>query len=90
MLGDRMGCGQWSDALEHHAASAGCALPELELDGGSVTETDGEGSAFYGDIRIVEGSGTVTREAKHSGGQPGAMDLQLCAEVAGLGDADAR
>ena len=49
-----------------------------------------EGSAFYGDIRIVEKSGTVTRDAQHLGGQPGAMDLQLCAEVAGLGDAEAR
>ena len=53
-------------------------------------ETDTEGSAFYGDIRILENSGTVTREAQHLGGQPGTMDLQLCAEVAGLGDADAR
>ncbi len=53
-------------------------------------ETDMDGSAFYGDIRIVEGSGTVTREAQHLGGQPGAMEIQLCAEVAGLGDAEAR
>ena len=72
------------------AAPAGCALPDLELDGTPVTETDEEGSAFYGDVRIVEGSGTVTRETQHLGGQPGAMELQLCAEVAGLGDAGAR
>jgi len=55
-----------------------------------VIETDEEGSAFYGDIRIAEGSGKVTREARDLGGNPGAMDLQLCAEVAGLGDAEAR
>ena len=60
------------------------------MDSGPVMETSEEGSAFYGDVRIVEGSGTVTRDAQHRGGQPGAMDLQLCAEVAGLGDADAR
>ena len=72
------------------AASAGCVLPDLALEGGLVIETDEEGSAFYGDIRIAEGSGKVTREARDLGGNPGAMDLQLCAEVAGLGDAEAR
>ena len=71
------------------AASAGCVLPDLALEGSLVIETDEEGSAFYGDIRIAEGSGKVTREARDLGGNPGAMDLQLCAEVAGLGDAEA-
>lgn len=72
------------------AAPAGCSLPELELETGQVVKTDEQGSAYYGDIRVAVGSGSVSREAQRANGAPGAMDLQLCAEVAGLGDAEAR
>ena len=43
-----------------------------------------------GTSRFWKGSGTVAREAQRLGGQPEAMDLQLCAEVAGIGDPEPR
>ena len=70
------------------AAPAGCSLPDLELEGGQVVETDERGSAYIGDVSIVEESGKVSREAQQPGCPPGAMDLQLCAELAEGGNAD--
>ena len=63
-------------------------LPDLELEGEQVIETDEQGSAYIGDVSIVEGSGKVSREAQQPGCPPGAMDLQLCAELAESSNAD--
>ena len=83
-------CTPWAGTEERcaFAAPAGCSLPDLELEGEQVVETDEQGSAYIGDVSIVEGSGRVSREAQQPGCPPGAMDLQLCAELAESGNAD--
>lgn len=63
------------------AVPAGSILPDLELED-AVVETDDGGSAYFGDIRIREGSGQVSKESQQPGKTPGIMEFLLIAEVA--------
>ena len=75
-------------------AGEGSELPTLELaSGGAQQKTDARGRAYFGDVRIAEGSGRVGSADENAGGNAcpsGAVELTLVAQVAGLGDADAR
>lgn len=78
------------------AGSSDSELPKLEVaEGNAQRRTDERGRAFFGDVAIAEGSGRVAID-ENTGGVAGfrrgggAMELLLVAEVAGLGDADAK
>ncbi len=64
---------------------------EAEGSGGGACKTDARGRAYFGDVRIAQGSGRVgTADENAPGNAPGTLELTLVAEVAGLGAADAR
>lgn len=67
------------------AGPPGSELPELELAAGTAAEqtTDGAGRAFLGDVGFAEGSGRVGAPADENA-PPGALEVELCAEAAGL------
>lgn len=73
------------------AGGGGSELPKLEIDGAAMRKTDERGRAYFGDVGIGEGSGRVAPDENTGANrQGGAMELVLVAEVAGLGDADAK
>ena len=73
------------------AGGGGSELPKLEVDGAAMRKTDERGRAYFGDVGIGEGSGRVAPDENTGANrQGGAMELILVAEVAGLGDADAK
>ena len=73
------------------AGGGGSELPKLEVDGAAMRKTDERGRAYFGDVGIGEGSGRVAPDENTGvNRQGGAMELILVAEVAGLGDADAK
>jgi hypothetical protein len=56
-----------------------------------MRKTDERGRAYFGDVGIGEGSGRVAPDENTGANRQGsAMELILVAEVAGLGDADAK
>ena len=67
------------------AGPPGAELPELELAAGAASEqtTDGVGRAFLGDVGFAEDSGRVAPPADENA-PPGALEVELCAEAAGL------
>ncbi len=72
------------------AGGDGSELPKLEVEAAS-RRTDERGRAYFGDVSIGEGSGRVAPDENTGANrQGGAMELLLVAEVAGLGDADAK
>lgn len=75
------------------SGAGGSELPVLETEGssGSACKTDERGRAYFGDVRIAQGSGRVgTADENAPGNAPGTLELVLVAEVAGLAGADAR